>query len=224
MSNHGIDDLVVRQFAAARAFFELPVERKMEIMVDKYHRCGIRVMIIGSRTWARRARSAVRPVYVTIYRQEIKSGVGGAVSPMKPAPVLTPAPGCQPLHARYVNRDIHRGNEWVRYSISVVFEGQNLGLLPLCRGYTPMSYQTLDPKTQKAPDNKEGLNIGLEVPADSVLAAKPLHGPNNWPDPVCTSCSHFSLGVWQAQRWAGAVGSRNATCSHAVQANPVPQS
>jgi len=47
-----------------------------------------------------------------------------------------------------------------------------------------MSYQTLDPKTQKAPDNKEGLNIGLEVPADSSLAEKPLHGPNNWPDPV----------------------------------------
>ena len=47
-----------------------------------------------------------------------------------------------------------------------------------------MSYQTLDPKTQKAPDNKEGLNIGLEVPAGSALASKPLHGPNNWPDPV----------------------------------------
>ncbi len=51
-----------------------------------------------------------------------------------------------------------------------------------------MSYQTLDPKTQKAPDNKEGLNIGLEVPADSALAGKPLHGPNNWPDPVRSSC------------------------------------
>ena len=32
---------MARQFAAARAFFELPVERKMEIMVDKYHRCGV---------------------------------------------------------------------------------------------------------------------------------------------------------------------------------------
>jgi isopenicillin N synthase-like dioxygenase len=39
VSQHGLDDLVERQFAAARAFFELPIERKMEIMVDKYHRC-----------------------------------------------------------------------------------------------------------------------------------------------------------------------------------------
>ena len=38
VSQHGLDDLVQRQFAAARAFFELPTERKMEIMVDKYHR------------------------------------------------------------------------------------------------------------------------------------------------------------------------------------------
>ena len=40
MSNHGLDGLVARQFAAARSFFELPVERKLEIMVDKYHRCS----------------------------------------------------------------------------------------------------------------------------------------------------------------------------------------
>lgn len=67
----------------------------------------------------------------------------------------------------------------------------------LCRGYTPMSYQTLDPKTQKAPDNKEGLNIGLEVPEGSALAAKPLHGPNNWPDPVRAPCN-FQLNPAQA--------------------------
>lgn len=30
---------MTRQFAAAKAFFDLPVDRKMEIMVDKYHRC-----------------------------------------------------------------------------------------------------------------------------------------------------------------------------------------
>jgi len=41
VSNHGLDDLVTKQFGAARAFFELPTERKMEIMVDKYHRCSV---------------------------------------------------------------------------------------------------------------------------------------------------------------------------------------
>ena len=41
MSHHGLDDLVARQFAAARAFFALPVERKMEIMVDKYQRFDV---------------------------------------------------------------------------------------------------------------------------------------------------------------------------------------
>ena len=48
-----------------------------------------------------------------------------------------------------------------------------------------MDYQTLDPDTQKAPDNKEGLYYGVEVPAGSEDAGKPLCGPNQWPDAVC---------------------------------------
>ena len=59
----------------------------------------------------------------------------------------------------------------------------------LRRGYTPMSYQTLDPDTQKAPDNKEGLYFGVEVPPGSEDAGKPLCGPNQWPDAVrCLHC------------------------------------
>jgi len=45
VSNHGLDDLVTKQFATAREFFELPTERKMEIMVDKYHRFGVMVLM-----------------------------------------------------------------------------------------------------------------------------------------------------------------------------------
>ena len=58
------------------------------------------------------------------------------------------------------------------------------------RGYTSFSYETLDPDTQKAPDTKEGLYFGREVPEDSEEANKPLHGPNQWPDEVRTPCHH----------------------------------
>ena len=47
-----------------------------------------------------------------------------------------------------------------------------------------MDYQTLDPDTQKAPDNKEGLYFGVEVGPDSEDVGKPLCGPNQWPDVV----------------------------------------
>ena len=40
-----MDDLVTKQFAAARTFFELPTDRKMEIMVDKYHRFGVMILM-----------------------------------------------------------------------------------------------------------------------------------------------------------------------------------
>ena len=47
-----------------------------------------------------------------------------------------------------------------------------------------MDYQTLDPDTQAAPDNKEGLYYGIEVPPGSEDSGKPLCGPNQWPDAV----------------------------------------
>ena len=55
----------------------------------------------------------------------------------------------------------------------------------------PCTLQTLDPKGQKAPDNKEGMYYGREVPADSELATKPFEGPNQWPNPV----SYFLLNT-----------------------------
>jgi hypothetical protein len=32
--------------------------------------------------------------------------------------------------------------------------------------------------------SQEGLFFGREIPEDSEEASKPLHGPNQWPDPV----------------------------------------
>ncbi|KAG2449269.1 hypothetical protein HYH02_005426 [Chlamydomonas schloesseri] len=52
------------------------------------------------------------------------------------------------------------------------------------RGYTPFREETLDPARQKHGDTKEGFYFGREVAADSPEASKPLHGPNQWPDPV----------------------------------------
>lgn len=52
------------------------------------------------------------------------------------------------------------------------------------RGYTPFEYEMLNPDEQKSPDTKEGIYIGREVAADSEEAQKPLHGPNQWPNPV----------------------------------------
>ncbi|GLC72573.1 hypothetical protein PLESTF_001266100 [Pleodorina starrii] len=51
------------------------------------------------------------------------------------------------------------------------------------RGYTPFREETLDPAHQSHGDTKEGFYFGREVPADSEEAKKPLHGPNQWPDP-----------------------------------------
>lgn len=50
-----------------------------------------------------------------------------------------------------------------------------------CRGYTPMSEETLDAPNQTEGDTKEGLYFGREVSADSEEAHMPLHGPNQWP-------------------------------------------
>ena len=52
------------------------------------------------------------------------------------------------------------------------------------RGYTPMGEETLDLQHQKEGDTKEGVYIGREVAADSEEAKQPLHGPNQWPNPV----------------------------------------
>lgn len=84
------------------------------------------------------------------------------------------------------------------------------------RGFTPMQEETLDPKNQRCGDTKEGLYFGREVPAGSPEAAKPLHGPNQWPDaallprfrPVMTAyldacvelghrCAATPLQIWQ---------------------------
>lgn len=51
------------------------------------------------------------------------------------------------------------------------------------RGYTPYKEETLSPLTQSTGDTKEGLYFGREIPADDPEAAKPLHGPNQWPSP-----------------------------------------
>lgn len=68
-----------------------------------------------------------------------------------------------------------------------------LSALHLClclrRGYTPMADETLDPANQCEGDTKEGLYFAREVAADSAEARLPLHGPNQWPPPVCSqSC------------------------------------
>ena len=47
-----------------------------------------------------------------------------------------------------------------------------------------MGEETLDLAHQTEGDTKEGLYIGREVAADSEEAKTPLHGPNQWPDPV----------------------------------------
>eukprot|EP01025_Chloroclados_australasicus_P022760 TRINITY_DN23338_c0_g2_i1.p1 TRINITY_DN23338_c0_g2~~TRINITY_DN23338_c0_g2_i1.p1 ORF type:complete len:268 (-),score=9.01 TRINITY_DN23338_c0_g2_i1:300-1103(-) len=51
------------------------------------------------------------------------------------------------------------------------------------RGYTPYQEETLSPATQKVGDTKEGLYFGREIHPDDAEAHKPLHGPNQWPDP-----------------------------------------
>lgn len=47
-----------------------------------------------------------------------------------------------------------------------------------------MGEETLDPEHQMEGDSKEGLYFGREVAAESQEAQKPLHGPNQWPNPV----------------------------------------
>ncbi|GFR50656.1 hypothetical protein Agub_g12905, partial [Astrephomene gubernaculifera] len=63
------------------------------------------------------------------------------------------------------------------------------------RGYTPFREETLDPARQKHGDTKEGFYFGREVPADSPEASKPLHGPNQWPDPALLP--HYRQVTWQ---------------------------
>ena len=47
MSNHGLDDLIERHFEQTRAFFSLPMKRKMDIMIDSHHRCTLlRSMVV----------------------------------------------------------------------------------------------------------------------------------------------------------------------------------
>ena len=51
-----------------------------------------------------------------------------------------------------------------------------------------MGDETLDAVLQKEGDTKEGFYIGREVAADSEEAKQPLHGPNQWPNPVRLTC------------------------------------
>jgi isopenicillin N synthase-like dioxygenase len=52
------------------------------------------------------------------------------------------------------------------------------------RGYTPYQEETLNPALQAVGDTKEGLYFGREVPKGDPEAEVPLHGPNQWPDPL----------------------------------------
>ncbi|KAG2482592.1 hypothetical protein HYH03_018476 [Edaphochlamys debaryana] len=63
------------------------------------------------------------------------------------------------------------------------------------RGYTPFREETLDPARQRHGDTKEGFYFGREVAADSPEASKPLHGPNQWPDPA--RLPHYRQATWQ---------------------------
>jgi isopenicillin N synthase-like dioxygenase len=38
--NHGLDEVVGKHFDMSRKFFQLPVERKMEIITDENAKCG----------------------------------------------------------------------------------------------------------------------------------------------------------------------------------------
>ncbi|KAL5545855.1 hypothetical protein UlMin_005542 [Ulmus minor] len=49
------------------------------------------------------------------------------------------------------------------------------------RGYIPVFDELLDPVNQVQRDNKEGYDIGVEVPEDDPDAEKPYYGPNIWP-------------------------------------------
>jgi isopenicillin N synthase-like dioxygenase len=53
---------------------------------------------------------------------------------------------------------------------------------PHNRGYAPLEGETLDPSIRA--DVKETFNIGRELAPDDpdLLAGKPFHGPNQWPD------------------------------------------
>ena len=47
-----------------------------------------------------------------------------------------------------------------------------------------MSDEILDAANQSEGDTKEGIYFGPEIALDDPDAALPLHGPNQWPDPV----------------------------------------
>jgi hypothetical protein len=51
------------------------------------------------------------------------------------------------------------------------------------RGYTPYQEEKLSPGTQTEGDTKEGLYFGREIGLNDAESQKPLHGPNQWPDP-----------------------------------------
>ena len=86
------------------------------------------------------------------------------------------------------------GHEWPAHPVlkgplalckcSSIFPAQPPSL-NRCRGYTPMSEETLDAPNQTEGDTKEGLYFGREVPPGSEEAHMPLHGPNQWPAQVC---------------------------------------
>lgn len=77
------------------------------------------------------------------------------------------------------------------------------------RGYTPYKEETLSPLTQSSGDTKEGLYFGREISSEDPEAAKPLHGPNQWPSsellpqfqPVVNryfdACKHLSFRCGQ---------------------------
>ena len=57
------------------------------------------------------------------------------------------------------------------------------------RGYTAFEGESLDPANQSRGDTKEGYYIGAEISSDDPRAAKPLHGPNQWPFAGTTAIS-----------------------------------
>ncbi|PNW78167.1 hypothetical protein CHLRE_10g466700v5 [Chlamydomonas reinhardtii] len=74
------------------------------------------------------------------------------------------------------------------------------------RGYTPFREETLDPANQKHGDTKEGFYFGREVAPDSPEASKPLHGPNQWPDPALLP--DYRRVTWQYYEALNALGMR----------------
>ncbi|KAG1675651.1 hypothetical protein FOA52_002360 [Chlamydomonas sp. UWO 241] len=70
------------------------------------------------------------------------------------------------------------------------------------RGWTPFQEETLDPANQSCGDTKEGFYFGREVAADSAEAAKPLHGPNQWPPEALVPGLRATYEQYFKELWA----------------------